>query len=181
MHILEGKLSGEKAVNSDEDVTTVQDDGTDTEQHESLPEDKVSIIEAKAAQSSMQKSANASKSLLMKNPKTSSPIPLSPEAILKAKRGSSKTSKKKLSCLEQSSSRSTSSGEKRRDSAAPSEGIPVITISKTESSESILQDAKSKHNVKNDNDAATSSHKPKIKYMLKKQDANVDIDSISFI
>lgn len=109
------------------------------------------------------------------NKSSSSRAPLSPETILEAKR----TSKKKLSCLQQSSSKSTSSGEKRRDSAsvAPSDGIPVITISKTESNESILEDTKV---VKSDTDAA-SSHKPTIKYLLKKQDANVDIDSISFI
>lgn len=169
-------------MNSDEEVTTAHDDGTDTEQHESLPEDKVSIIEAKTAHPSVQKATNAVKSLLLRNANaSSSPTPLSPEAILKAKRGGSTSSKQKINCMEQSSSKSTGSVEKRRDSVAPSDGIPVITISKTESSESILQDAKSKHNLKNDNDAAASSHKPKIKYMLKKQDANVDIDSISFI
>lgn len=106
--------------------------------------------------------------------------PLSPETILKTKK--SKSPKKNTS--RQSSSKSTSSGEKRKDSvsATPTDGIPVITISKTESNESILQDSKDQHFVKNSTESTVaSSHKPKVKYLLKKQNANVDIDSISFI
>lgn len=177
--ILKIKFSDGKIIISDDEETTLQDDGTDTDQHESLPEDKISIMESKTFNSTMHKSGNVSKTLQKKDANISGSASLLQETITQAKKDSSKSSKKKLSGLHQSSSKSISSSEKRRDSAsvAPTEGIPVITISKTESSESILQDTKDQRSV----DTASSSHKPKIKYMLKKQDANVDIDSISFI
>lgn len=146
--------------NSDEDPT-IQDEETDTEQHDSLPEDKVSVKETR--------SANAAKKLLQ----------------LKGNSEKKSDSKRNIHRLHQSSSKSTSSGEKRRDSVSLT-GIPVITISKTESSESILNEQEGKcsnSDVSSENTTVKSvgSHKPKIKYLLRKQDAKIDIDSVSFI
>lgn len=76
----------------------------------------------------------------------------------------------------------SSSKDNSRDSnsSAWSENIPTITISKTESAECILESVD-----KNENElpgcSGLDQHKPKIKYALKKQEAQVDIDSISFI
>lgn len=177
--MLQNNFLGEGNINSDEEATTAQDEGTDTDQHESLPEDKVCVTELVTAHSGLQKSVNTSKKAQAKDIST----PLSPETLLKAKKANSKQSKKSIRYIQQLSSKSTSSGEKRKDSISvqPSDVIPVITISKTESSESILQDGKEQHNTKSDTEVTTVSHKPKIKYLLKKQNANVDIDSISFI
>lgn len=65
----------------------------------------------------------------------------------------------------------------REDSSASvwSENIPTITISKTESAECILEKDDPKPG------GSDRDFKPKIKYALRKQEAEVDIDSITYI
>lgn len=77
--------------------------------------------------------------------------------------------------------------EIRRDSSSSvwSENIPTITISKTESAECILEtqehaEKQAEVSVSSSTKIKLNPHKPKIKYALKKQDAQIDIDSITF-
>lgn len=194
---------------SGEDSTQNQDEGTDTEQHESLPEDVASTKDTQP-----QTSTNIKSSSSDSNNTTTHNIPLKSDHLKKRnsdlsdtklthikssknsniKQNNNDISKYSRNRLNRSSSRSTSSGEPRRDSVSSvrSENIPIITISKTESDECILnKQEKSVHNIKpsaqdvagtsTGNSKSIPEYKPKIKYALKKQDAQIDIDSISYI
>ena len=136
----------------DNHETANQEEGTDTEQHESLPEDLVSIKESKALQS---------------------PLPLSSGSFdyqksLLQKRNSQKSV----------SEDSRTKKDMRQDSTSSvwSDNIPVITISKTESAE-CLDVVPEKEPPKPEPD---HKFKPKIKCALRKQSTEIDEDVICY-
>lgn len=202
---------------SDEEDVQNQDEGTDTEQHESLPEDIVSVKEARPQVPKEKKKSpsnafqNVVTGVLSRKPSDHHrPVNLRkestdsseakrvqikeadpPKPAKEPKREELRGSKQKRNRQANQSPPRTSGTPKeiRRDSSCSiwSENIPTITISKTESAECILEthDKAEKDAVTKPKETAAAKEKlnprkPKIKYALRKQDAQVDIDSITF-
>lgn len=126
------------------------DEGTDTEQHESLPEDLVSVKDSKLQSRfdfprAILSKKNSQKSTSESSDKNARPVP--------AKK------------------------EMRQDSGSSvwSDNIPVITISKTESAEclDVVPEVAKAEPV-----SELPKFKPKIKCVLKKQSAEIDEDVI---
>lgn len=179
----------------------VQNQDTDTEQHESLPEDITSIKEVRPQVSKpsprddfqnivtgvLSKQKIQPKMENMKKGSTDSGETKRVHIQESSHRHKSRTKKtaghrQKIEDKQLKHEHHSSSKDNSRDSnsSAWSENIPTITISKTESAECILESVD-----KNENEqpgcSGLDQHKPKIKYALKKQEAQIDVDSISFI
>ncbi|KAK4877203.1 hypothetical protein RN001_009709 [Aquatica leii] len=136
-----------------------EDEGTDNEQAESLPEDVSKHGQGLIPQDSIDSSDDKRVHILentsdLKRPGQSQSVDKKRDEWSEHYRSSSP-------------SRSNSSKETRQNSISSSnwsDNIPVITISKTESSESVLDD-----NANSSWRAGTSESRSKIKYVLKKQ------------
>lgn len=192
---------------SEEDETQNQD--TDTEQHDSLPEDTATAKEVCQQAPKPMKSpdfqAIVTGALAKKK--------IQPELDKKSSTDSSETKRvhiqeshnrhrskpdarvtrsredrhKKTHVHKPNGNSSSKDNSRDSNSSIWSENIPTITISKTESAECILeQDTPKKEDVSIPSCSGVKFSKsdrerPKIKYALRKQDAQIDTDSISYL
>lgn len=150
------------------------EDATDNEQHDSLPEDPSLSRQNKKPRPSwggfeFQEIAN--KALRMKKKLESDSK--NSEDIIDTKNIPTQE------CSQQASEKNGASTSKRQDSDSSvwSDNLPVITISKTESKENIIDE--NKHQSSFTRSRETKFH-PKIKCVLRKQTTQIDDDVISY-
>lgn len=161
-----------KPSSSEEESVQIQDDATDTEQPESLPEDVISLKEGKIIKKVLKKSDSlqrtSSDSTEGKRVQISE---ATPEMYRKREAFNQPKKESSQKYPNPSPTRSNSSKEARQDSINSnwSDNIPVITISKTESSECILEQKNG--DPSKVNKASEEAFKPRIKNVLKKQEA----------
>ncbi|KAF5276476.1 hypothetical protein FQA39_LY06545 [Lamprigera yunnana] len=159
------KFLRRKLKKSNEDMRRIEDEGTDNDQHESLPDDcNKQARELKRYESI---DSNDEKNL-QKLPNSSDVRPLEYNRSFKVKRDEWRDYYKRSS---------SSSKDTRQDSISSnwSDNIPVITISKTQSTESILG-CNSKENAAQDD--KSDSNATQIRHLLLKQsEVNMDDES----
>ncbi|RZC36461.1 transmembrane channel-like protein 3 [Asbolus verrucosus] len=169
------KALGKSSISEDENQEAQNlDEGTDTEQHESLPEDLVSI-------------KDTTKPPLVSKLSTGSGSFDYPRVLLQKKnsqKSSSDSSEKHFQIKDHKAA--DHKKEVRQDSGSSvwSDNIPVITISKTESAEGLdVVPEMAKIRAVGEAPPKTESEsrfKPKIKCALKKQSTEIDEDLICY-
>ncbi|CAH1999423.1 unnamed protein product [Acanthoscelides obtectus] len=155
-----------KSSTSDEDQNV--EDETDTEQHDSLPYDSGTKPHKALKQSNSSSSDFQALTQRMLDIKRNS-------SVVKKNDNDDEVGEKEVGPKKRDRVEATSS-RKRQDSETSSiwsENIPVIKISKTDSTEKIINDESKKQK-------SEGKFKPKVKCALKKQHAEVDEDTICF-
>lgn len=145
-------------------------DATDTEQHDSLPDDPVMTKSPRKPRPSwggFEFKDIANKALQLK--RNSDVCSKDTENVADIKQVHIKSVRKKSSELSEAST----SKRQDSDSSVWSDNIPVITISKTESAENILKEEIS-------NRVKEKKFQPKIRCVLRKQSTEIDEDTIRY-
>lgn len=167
------KLALRKSSTTEDDQNA--GDATDTEQHDSLPEDPVvsrqTVRKPRPSWGGFEFKDIANKALQSKRNSDSS---------AKGKEGTVERKPTGHNPLQKKSSElSETSTSKREDSDSSlwSENIPMITISKTESAENIINEDKHEDDKKRN---IGDRFQPKIRCVLRKQSTEIDEDTIRY-